>query len=329
MPRIRTVKPEFWKSESIAALPFRARLTFIGLWTYVDDNGVGLDNFKLISAELFGLEDDPREARANVREDLARLHAAGRIVRYMVAGKRYLAIVNWDEHQKIDRPGRSRHPSRDNEDSVWLSREDAWAMDGPGGAPAPDSRDSREGLAPGAGNRGTGNREQGTGDSAKADTADAVSSAQGAFAGMPTPPPNLPATRQPKDDKVAVDANAQQVVRAYVDGATAANLEKPAGTLCGRVGREAKKLLGEGKDIAKLIGAAYEMGGSEYNDLAVAYRKHDAAQNGRSRTNLQGRGGSELSRRSTSAVRAEQALSVADELDRLNGHGRYAQEGTR
>lgn len=51
----------------------------------------------------------------------------------------------------------------------------------------------------------------------------------------------------------------------------------------------------------------------------------------------QGRGGSQLarrstpeqSRRSTSAARAEQALSIADELDRENGHGMYATEGTR
>src|SRR6187402_273504 len=104
MPRIRTIKPEFWRSEAIACLPFRTRLTFIGLWTYVDDNGVGIDNFKLIAAELFGLEEDPREARNNTREDLARLHATGRIVRYTVGGKRYLSIVNWSEHQKIDRP---------------------------------------------------------------------------------------------------------------------------------------------------------------------------------------------------------------------------------
>ena len=186
MARIRTVKPEFWKSESIAALPFRTRLTFIGLWTYVDDNGVGVDSFKLISAELFGLEEDPREARANVREDLARLHAAGRIIRYVVAGKRYLAIVNWAEHQKIDKPGRSRHPASDDVSASLLNREDAWNADGGTALPSQDSRDSRETLAPGTGNRGSGNRDQGTGDSAKAATA-AAPAAQEAFADMPEP----------------------------------------------------------------------------------------------------------------------------------------------
>src|SRR6185369_6481996 len=121
MPRIRSIKPDFWKSEAIAMHPHRTRLTFIGLWTYVDDNGVGLDNEKLITAELFALEDDPREALENVREDLARLAEAGRIVRYIVDGRRYIAITNWDEHQKVDRPGKIRYPQPTAEGATILS----------------------------------------------------------------------------------------------------------------------------------------------------------------------------------------------------------------
>lgn len=323
MARIRTVKPEFWKSESIAALPFRTRLTFIGLWTYVDDNGVGLDSFKLVSAELFGLEDDPREARANVREDLARLHAAGRIVRYMVSGKRYFAVVNFDEHQKIDRPGKPRHPGPDSDDAVRLSREDAWAMDGPNGVQVGDSRDSREGSSSGAGNRDQGTGEQGTGDSAKADTADAVSSAQGELAGMPDAPVNLPEKRQTKAERLDAEANSGQVVATFVDGATAAGLAKPSGALCGRVGKRAKELIKEGKDFQILVDAAYEMGGSEFSDLDVAYRRLDARRKGRAGTDVQGRGGPQLARRSTGAVRAEQALAVAAELDRQHANGDF------
>ncbi|AEV86715.1 hypothetical protein ACWT_5698 [Actinoplanes sp. SE50] len=161
MPRIRTVKPDFWKSESIAVLPFRARLFFIGLWTYVDDNGVGLDNFKLIAAELFGLEEDPREARNNVREDLARLHAAGRIVRYTVNGKRYLAVVNWNEHQKIDRPGKARYPGPEDPGAQHLSSENAGQADEPETAFATPSREPRETLAPGIGKKEQGKEEQG------------------------------------------------------------------------------------------------------------------------------------------------------------------------
>lgn len=325
MPRIRSIKPEFWKSESIAALPFRTRLTFVGLWTYVDDNGVGLDNYKLIAAELFGLEEDPREARANVREDLARLHSAGRILRYTVAGKRYLAIVNWDEHQKIDKPGKPRHPAPAEEDVTLLSREDAWALDAPKTPSIQDSRECRESVAPGTGIREQGIREQGAGDSAKADAADASSSAQGAFPGMPAAPINLPAV-QTRGSAVRPDGtqNPQDVVAAYVDGAKSAGMSKPSGPLCARVGKRAKELIEkEGKNFSLLVDAAFEMGGSEYNDLDVAYRKAEARSKGLS--NNQARGAGPLARRSTSAVRAEQGLSVADELDRMHGHGAYAE----
>jgi hypothetical protein len=321
MARIRTVKPDFWKSESIAALPFRTRLTFIGLWTYVDDNGVGLDSYKLIAAELFGLEDDPREARANVREDLARLHSAGRITRYTVGSKRYFAVVNWDEHQKIDKPGRPRYPGPGNEDAAPLTREEAWQMDGPPAIPGQDSRDSRETLAPGVGNReeGVGNRDKGI--PPEADTADAVSSAQGEFPGMPATQANLPVRRE--DAAVAeVVINGGNVSAAYIDGAVAAGLDKPSGALIARVGKAAKQMLGEHKDPRILLDAAFEMGGSEYNDLGVAYRKLDARLKGRGRyDNDQGRGGSDLARRSTAAQRAEQALDVADQLDREYANG--------
>jgi hypothetical protein len=319
MPRIRTVKPDFWKSESIAALPFRTRLTFIGLWTYVDDNGVGLDNHKLIAAELFGLEEDPREARANVREDLARLHSAGRILRYTVGGKRYLAIVNWDEHQRIDKPGKPRYPMAEDQTATLLTREDAWHMDAPPARFEEPSRESRETLAPGTGNREEGKGEQGTGDSAKADTADAVSSAQGAIPGLP--PANLPAQRE-SPPPPSTEINGGHVSAAYVDGATAAGLDRPSGTLIARVGKIAKQMLGEGKDPRKLVDAAYEMGGSEYNDLGVAYRKLDARLKGRANHgNDQGRAGSDLARRSTGTQRAEQGLAVADELDREHANG--------
>jgi hypothetical protein len=73
--------------------------------------------------------------------------------------------------------------------------------------------------------------------------------------------------------------------------------------------------------------------GNKFDKVIADLRDAAAAQD----PNNQGRAGSSLARRpmpdqvrrSTSALRAEQALSVADELDRDYGHGRYAQEGTQ
>jgi hypothetical protein len=108
--RIRSIRPEFWSSEDIAALDIPTRLLFIGLWSYVDDNGVGRDVEKLIRSELFPLDDDPRETLATVSRGLQHLADGGQITRYMVDGKPFLHVTAWDTHQKVDRPGKSRYP---------------------------------------------------------------------------------------------------------------------------------------------------------------------------------------------------------------------------
>jgi hypothetical protein len=40
MAKIRGIKPEFWTDDSLVELSVAARLFFIGLWTFSDDNGV-------------------------------------------------------------------------------------------------------------------------------------------------------------------------------------------------------------------------------------------------------------------------------------------------
>lgn len=154
MARIRSVKPEFWKSEVIARLSHRERLTFIALWSYVDDNGVGRDVPQLIAGELFALEPDPRETLANVRGDLARLSEEGRITRYTVDGKPYLHITNWDEHQRIDKPNKARYPDPDDPAAV-----PTCGYGDPHDTSATPSRESSESPRLEQGNRGAG--EQG------------------------------------------------------------------------------------------------------------------------------------------------------------------------
>jgi hypothetical protein len=114
--RIRSIKPEFWRSRHVAQLPWELRLLFVGLWSYVDDNGVGFDDPWQIAADVFPLDPDPVEVRAKVSEGLARLSREVRegspvpfIVRYEVAGKRYLYITGWP-HQRIDKPSKPRYP---------------------------------------------------------------------------------------------------------------------------------------------------------------------------------------------------------------------------
>lgn len=148
--RIRSIKPEFWRSQDVSRLAIEDRLLFIGLWSYVDDNGVGEDRVPMIAADLFAddIERDPSETFARVSRGLARLSEGGQIVRYSVDGRDYFEVRRWKDHQRIDKPGKARLPHYDAE--VAALRE--------------GSRDSREILAPGTGNREQGTGDQGTGD---------------------------------------------------------------------------------------------------------------------------------------------------------------------
>lgn len=113
MARIRTFKPSFFTSESVADLSFRARLTWLGLWTHCDDEGRCKDNEKLIKAAVWPLDDVSVD---DVIDDLAELEDKGRITRYVVEGKTFIQVTNWYEHQRISRPTPSLLPPP-NEDS--------------------------------------------------------------------------------------------------------------------------------------------------------------------------------------------------------------------
>jgi len=107
--RIRSFKPEFWSSEDVAALDWHTRLLFLGIWSYVDDNGVGRDNELLIVAAIFPL-DDPREALARVSRGLLKLAEGNLVMRYTGEdAKKYLCVTGW-RHQRIDHPNQPRYP---------------------------------------------------------------------------------------------------------------------------------------------------------------------------------------------------------------------------
>jgi len=107
MARIRTIKPEFFTSLTVAGLPVEARLTFIGLWTYADDEGRGVYDPRLVKAAVWPLDD---RTAADVEKDLQALTEASLITHYEVAGRQYFVIRSWQEHQKINRPTKSKLP---------------------------------------------------------------------------------------------------------------------------------------------------------------------------------------------------------------------------
>ncbi|GLW02534.1 hypothetical protein Slala05_61640 [Streptomyces lavendulae subsp. lavendulae] len=107
MARIRTIKPEMFLSEDIASVDISAMVTFIGLLTQADDNGRFLAHPAIIAGFLWALRAE--HTPEHVANDLEQLEAAGLICRYIGCdGKKYLHIVTWEKHQKIDRPSASR-----------------------------------------------------------------------------------------------------------------------------------------------------------------------------------------------------------------------------
>lgn len=109
MPRIRSIKPDFFTSDTVSALPLRARLTWIGLWTHCDDYGRCRNNVKLVKAAVWPLDD---VSLRDIEDDLTALAKAGVIYGYTGPdGKEYLQVTGWNEHQKVDRPSKSPIPA--------------------------------------------------------------------------------------------------------------------------------------------------------------------------------------------------------------------------
>lgn len=148
--RIRSIKPEFWRSDDINAMCIEDRLLFIGLWSYVDDNGVGIDRVSDVCADLFAhdLSVSPHDTLMRTHAGLNRLHEQGVIDRYRVDGKQFLHIVTWDEHQRINRPSPGRYPRPYGENST------------PVKAFSEDSLRTHEDSLPGAGEQGNRGAEE-------------------------------------------------------------------------------------------------------------------------------------------------------------------------
>jgi hypothetical protein len=108
MPRIRTIKPDYFKSAKLARLTYRARLTFIGLWTICDDQGRIRHDPRVIAGELWPQEDEV--TWQEVTEDVTALVALGLLTAYSDDRYQYLSVRNWHEHQRINKPTESKLP---------------------------------------------------------------------------------------------------------------------------------------------------------------------------------------------------------------------------
>lgn len=122
--RIRTIKPDIWRSEDFTSLGDFGQLMFIGLINYVDDNGVGRYNLVDFAADVFAsrLAEDPSGLLPKISEVFGNLSARGMVQIYEAEamGKtgRFVYLTNWDRHQRISHPMKPRFPRPSNDSEV-------------------------------------------------------------------------------------------------------------------------------------------------------------------------------------------------------------------
>ena len=272
MARIRTIKPEAFVSESLAEVSVEAERTFFGLLTQADDHGRHRDNAAIIAGLLWPLRAE--HTSVHVEDDLQQLADAGLICRYTGCdGRRYLHIVTWFDHQKIDKPSQSRMPSCPHHDAEHRCgpRRDVCTRRGevlpdlsrgtdevsptvprplacPTNQPAADTSVSLS--TPSAAQR----QPLDSGGACGAGEPETPAQAM-VDEGSPTPPrnftePSAPGSRtldpgpSSPTGRTAPDipVRANQLVGEYI----AACAERPPGDVLGHLGRTVKKLLGEG-----------------------------------------------------------------------------------
>lgn len=115
MARIRSIKPEVRTSLTVAAWPREVRYAWVLLWGYLDDYGRGIDDLRLLVADMFPLDRDVTEKKLDrwlglFCEKPDDPDKPPPLCRYEVTGRQYLHAVNWREHQKPAHPTPSRHP---------------------------------------------------------------------------------------------------------------------------------------------------------------------------------------------------------------------------
>lgn len=110
MPRIRTVKPDFFTDRRLARdLERDRRLFYLGLWTEADDAGRFKADPRRLLGAIFPYDDDLTPAF--IEESLRILVETKRCVLYEVEGEPYGQLTKFAKHQRINRPTPSKIPS--------------------------------------------------------------------------------------------------------------------------------------------------------------------------------------------------------------------------
>lgn len=111
MPRIRTIKPEFWTDEKVGMLSANAKLLLIGMLTHSDDYGVVRGNPLLLKSQIFPYEQNLRAD--DFKKHLDALVDARMIIPFEIRKESYFYIRTFRSHQLVERPSKTRNCSEE------------------------------------------------------------------------------------------------------------------------------------------------------------------------------------------------------------------------
>jgi hypothetical protein len=133
------MKPEFWESETMALCSHEARLLMLGLVSNADDEGrvraSGLQIRRFVYPHDDGELGRPQTTVADIERWRDELASRDLVTLYQVSGKLYGHLPGWQEHQRVDHPGKSYLPAPPEDNS----RESRESVASPR-APIPDPR---------------------------------------------------------------------------------------------------------------------------------------------------------------------------------------------
>ncbi len=102
------IDPEFWSDEEIGSWSYAARLFYIGLWNFADDEGKFKAHDSLLRSQIFPY--DKKIVIEKLKKELQ-----SKIVFYSQNGAQYGLIRNFLKHQRIDHPTKSQLPNPSQE----------------------------------------------------------------------------------------------------------------------------------------------------------------------------------------------------------------------
>ena len=150
MPRIRSLKPEFWEDEKLSPLPPIDRLVFLGLVSLADDAGRLVDSVRRLDGNIFPSTDD------TCAPSLTSLESLRRISRYVAQnGQSVIQIINWTKHQIVQHPSKYVLPSMTPEQHETFMRVSGGSHEtltpdlGPGGEVGTTDQDQGPGAGSG------------------------------------------------------------------------------------------------------------------------------------------------------------------------------------